>query len=289
MAQSKYPTIQFDNESITIISPDGETVIINEEEVRIKFKPTGSNDSLSCVFTPEKCDIEKRSDSEDERMSSNFYYPKVALDEETRFHFKQNEVDIRVNNKGKFHGAVTVGTNTESRSRLSSKIRKSDPNKILTFKDMKTIELSESLSEEKSSSDEVEEIIKYDFLLNRLEPIEPNVEKRIFLIPPCFIDSPYKYGFELFEKANIKQKYRKNFEDTIKIGSDYVHMTKIPLTKDFGTNDKCLNQVLGPRIKCKPLNIVEKMKQDWKGSFWKFKYYDICIFNINNLTKNLYF
>lgn len=64
------PTINFTNEKITILSPDGIRVIIEENQVQVKFDSFTSSDkseSLSALFTPEKCLIKRTSSKEDEQ------------------------------------------------------------------------------------------------------------------------------------------------------------------------------------------------------------------------------
>lgn len=64
------PTVDFKNDDIEILSPDGIKLIIGENQVQVKFESFTSADkseSLSALFTPEKCLIERISSKEEEQ------------------------------------------------------------------------------------------------------------------------------------------------------------------------------------------------------------------------------
>lgn len=65
-----FPTFIFENKEIAVVSPDGVKVIIEENQVQVKFDSFTSSDkkeSLSTLFTPDKCLIERNSANDEDR------------------------------------------------------------------------------------------------------------------------------------------------------------------------------------------------------------------------------
>lgn len=276
-----YPTVTFENEDITIVSPDGVKVIIEENQVHVKFESfteSDENESLSALFTPEKCLIERNSSKEEEKLTSTFYYlHKNSLDEATCFHYKQQEAEITINNRGHFHGAATVGTNTEEKYFLPPKLAPSMiPKKRLTFQEFSVIELSENSLEEDDESTDEDEIVSHDYILGPENHKDCNVERRVFLLPLTAIEHNFKYGFELFEEDFVFQNF-KNRRDVEKIGNNYVAMKPIRKISEFVVPIKFDVLDLSPELDCKQLDIADKLKTEWKDSFWTQKFVDFLL------------
>lgn len=66
MEENGYATINFENEDITIVLPDGIKVIIQESQVDVEFN-SFPNDLLAVKFTPDKCVLERNTENEEEQ------------------------------------------------------------------------------------------------------------------------------------------------------------------------------------------------------------------------------
>lgn len=277
-----FPTVTFENDDITIVSPDGVKVIIEENQVHVKFEifaESAENESLSALFTPGMCQVERNSSREEEKVASAFYYPDIKLiDEATCFHYKQEQLEITVNNKGHYHGAVTVGTNTEEKYFLPPKkpISK-NLKKRLTFLDMQdttVIELSEKNFEEDENLTDEDEFVIPDSIFEpeSYKHKDSNIERRVFLLPPsCGLESNFKYGFELFEEDLVSKNF-KNPTDMEKIGENFVAMKPIVKTATFAVPSESVVGDFLPKIDCTQFDVVKKLKAEWKDSCWTQKF-----------------
>lgn len=145
----------------------------------------------------------------------------------------------------------------------------------MTFKvlDSKVIELSEKYSEEDDESSDEEEIEQEEYIF-RAEDNEPgdlDVERRVFLLPPCLMENTFKYGFELFAEDFISQQFQETDNDVVKIDSDYIAMKPIPKMSEFEVSKEVSDDRLSQSLDCRKTSVVESLKAKWKGSFWTQK------------------
>lgn len=206
------------------------------------------------------------------RLTSTFHYPEIKpLDEEICFQYKQSDIDITVNNKGVFHGAISVGTNTDDKQfmpRKSATPRVST--KRLTFQDTKVIELSEkNYEEDNESSDEELLVEEEEYVFDpEIEKNDSSVERRVFLLPSCVFESNSKYGFELFANDHFSKLDNENQRDLVKIGNDFIDMKRIHNMSEFGVRRANDSPGIFRKLDCKRFNIIENLKNEWNGSFW---------------------
>lgn len=206
------------------------------------------------------------------RVTSSFFYPSgETADDSLCFHYKQDNIELTVDQKGRFHGAVTIGTNTETPdNQPESKI--SLPKKKFAIQDLKVIELSEKSYEVSEESEEAEfQIDNEEYILDDETKDDKDIERRIFVLPTSLSDSLFKYGFELFSEYDISKRFQETNPRVAKVGNDYINMKTIPTINEFVVSKDSEIDSLLLKADCKAESIVDQLKKSFKDSFWAYR------------------
>lgn len=200
------------------------------------------------------------------------FYPEIQpINEAISFHYKQEDVEITVDNTGRFHGTVSVGTNTEVvNNQLYTKKTPIILKKSLTFNDNKVFELSDKFWENEEESSEDEEIVTPEYIFGS-EKNDVDIERRVFLVPPSILDGSFKYGFELYADNFNPQRHWESDKDVTKIGDNYIVMKPIPKINSFVVSKIHDINKISPKKDCKLPNVVDRLKAEWKGSLWSYR------------------